>query len=118
MATYGKCTFCKQKYYTAADNEDMGWCEKCGREVEVISREEYECPFPYRIKKAFDRYVDMGIKPGDFATAVLENNLNRAVAYADEECMDHLREIVKYMYNEMPSGCWGSKEIVQKWIDA
>lgn len=68
-------------------------------------------------KKAIDNYVAKGIPVGDFVQAVLENNLRGAVCHADERNLRDLVEIVKHVYNHIPSGCWGSPEKVAAWLE-
>jgi len=70
---------------------------------------------PLHLKEAFDRYVDHGIEPGGFLMAVLENNLCQAVGRADDQNIQILKDIVAYVYNDMPSECWGSPEKVRAW---
>lgn len=64
----------------------------------------------------FDRYVERGIEPGSFLRAVLENDLVNAVSRADMFNVKKLDKICEYMKYYMPYDCWGSKEIVEKWI--
>lgn len=66
------------------------------------------------IKESLSRYVEHRISPGGFLTAVLENNLMEAVGRADAINMRNLHEISKYVYNELPSNVWGSREKVEK----
>ena len=72
---------------------------------------------PAHTKAALDRYVNDRIMPGGFLTAVLSNDLFGAVAHADRSNLEALTEIVKYVYNELPSGCWGSKDIMWRWVE-
>ena len=53
-------------------------------------------------------YVEHGCDPGDFLTAVLENNLKEALGRADDYNRETIFDIVGYCYNEIPSVCWGS----------
>lgn len=68
-----------------------------------------------RFKEAIDRWVKSACPMGNFITAVLENDLKLAIAYADDSAVANLKQIVIYLYNDVPSGCWGSKEKVSKW---
>jgi hypothetical protein len=68
------------------------------------------------IKEAMDRYANTGCPLGGFLTAVMENNLMEAFGRADEDNTRDMREIVAYVYNEMPGTCHGSPEIVAEWI--
>ena len=65
---------------------------------------------------AIHRYIDHGIPPGSFLTAVIENNLSEAVGRADDENCANLPAFVAYFYNEAPSPCWGSREKRLAWI--
>ena len=71
---------------------------------------------PGHIKASIDRYVKDRVPTGSFLHAVLTNNLFRAVARADNENLSHLPEIVTFVYNEIPSACWGSPEKVKEWL--
>jgi len=64
------------------------------------------------------RYVEHGIPPGSFLCAVLENNLVRSVGRADRENLAALPEIVKYVYNEIPSNAWGNSKSVSDYIES
>ena len=71
---------------------------------------------PARMMEGIIRYIDKRIKPGDFLTAVITNDLTEAVSRADEENMQNLPAYVNYFYNEAPSPCWGSKEKMEEWL--
>jgi hypothetical protein len=68
------------------------------------------------ILESLDRYVNYGILPGHFLTAVLENNLAESLGRADADNRENLFEIVSYIYNEIPAICWGNPEAVREWI--
>jgi hypothetical protein len=63
----------------------------------------------YNIKRG--AYRDRG-----FLRAVLENNLKEAAVRADDEAQACLVDIVLFIYNELPSICWGLPENVSAWI--
>jgi hypothetical protein len=65
---------------------------------------------------AFERYLNHGIMPGSFLTAVLENNLCEAFGRADSFNSATLKHIVGYVYNHLPSNSWGSREKVQEYL--
>lgn len=54
--------------------------------------------------------------PGSFLTAVLENDLAEAVGRADFQNIEVLPAIVAFVYRNLPSPCWGSKEKVEAWL--
>ena len=72
---------------------------------------------PAHTKAALDRYVNDRILPGGFLTAVLSNDLFGAVGKADSENLAALPEIVRYIYNEIPSSSWGTRDIIWKWVE-
>jgi hypothetical protein len=84
----------------------------------------YYEPFPSTCPKDLPRhfydslklYLEQGCQPGAFLTAVLSNNLERAVAYADPEAMASLKRIVQFVYNDLPGPCWGNPDKVGAWV--
>lgn len=70
---------------------------------------------PKRTKRALDRWACWGEFGGDFITAVLTNDLFKAVGRADLENKKALNDIVNYIYNNLPRQCWGSVENVEEW---
>lgn len=68
------------------------------------------------IKHSLKLYVEHKISTGSFLEAVLSNDLFDAVGRADATNVKQLDDIVKYIYNELPSNCWGSREIVREWL--
>lgn len=61
-------------------------------------------------------YVDRGVVPGSFLTACIDNNLSDAVARADAISALALVDVVRWLYNDAPSPCWGSPEKRAAWI--
>lgn len=71
---------------------------------------------PTDISNSLDLYVHERIPPGDFLLNALRNDLSAAIGSADYANTLMLREVVTYMWNYMPEACWGSREIVDKWL--
>lgn len=71
---------------------------------------------PDLTQDALTRYVEHGIKPGGFLTAVLSNDLFGAFSRADPLNAAAMQDIVKFIYNELPAGAWGSPEKVQAFV--
>ena len=63
-----------------------------------------------------DMYVHHRTRTGGFLQSVLENDLMGAVEKADKYNRLALADIVQYIFNEMPMGCWGSPEAVEDWL--
>lgn len=70
----------------------------------------------YAVREALDRYGRTGEPTGSFVRACLENNFTEAACRADASNVLCLDEIAKYIHNELPSRCHGSREIVAAWI--
>jgi hypothetical protein len=63
---------------------------------------------PGHMQGAMRRYIEQGELPGDFLSAVLCNDLMKAVRHADSVNIDCLPLYASFLYNEAPSGCYGS----------
>lgn len=55
-------------------------------------------------------------KLGGFLTSCLENDFVQAAGRADWLSRQFLPEIAMYIFNYLPSGCWGSPEKVAAWL--
>ena len=76
----------------------------------------YKYFIPDYMMGGLTRYINEGIRPGHFLTAVICNDLSVAVGKADDINIDNLPAFAAYLYNEAPSPCWGSKEKMEAWI--
>lgn len=65
---------------------------------------------------SLERYLNQGIMPGGFYTALLENNLAEAFGRADYHNSQNLKEIVQYIWNFFPGDAWGSKTKVEQFL--
>ncbi|MHA1225285.1 MAG: hypothetical protein ACTSR2_01435 [Candidatus Hodarchaeales archaeon] len=75
----------------------------------------YEWEIPEYMRGSIERYLEQGIRPGDFLYYVLCNNFAMAVAYADRENIRNLPAYAYWLMNELPMDAWGSKEKVEAW---
>ena len=72
---------------------------------------------PERTLDSLKRYATSGVPTGGFLRSILEDRgVFIVVGRADEENYAALKEILKYIYNEIPAACWGSPEEVDAWI--
>jgi len=71
---------------------------------------------PAQVQGGIKAYVMNKRAPGHFLSSVLKNDLLGAFSYADLSNRQDLHLIVKWLYNEAPSTCWGSKEAFDKWV--
>jgi hypothetical protein len=72
---------------------------------------------PDYMVEGLDLWIDHGVLPGSFLTAVLCNDLMDAFARADENNIRQLPAYCAYLYNQAPPHCFGSKERVRAWIE-
>lgn len=73
---------------------------------------------PGYMRDGVESYLYQGCPAGDFLTAVLENDLMRALQYADLENLRNLPAYGYVLYNYFPMGSYGSKGCVESWIAA
>lgn len=81
-----------------------------------MNRFDYD-QIPPHMMDAIHRYVDNHIAPGGFLTAVICNDLQEACSRADDHNIAIIPVYVAYLYNEVPSGCWGSHEAMEHWME-
>jgi hypothetical protein len=63
------------------------------------------------------RYIEHGIPPGGFLSAVISNDLREAASHADSTNRELLYEWVKFFANNAPQLCWGSLKSFNNWIE-
>lgn len=80
----------------------------------LIEGTEYEALPAHILSNLYD-YVQEGRSVGHFLTGLLENDLQKALGHADQENQHLIVLWARYVYNRLPSGCWGSPEKVKQW---
>jgi hypothetical protein len=73
---------------------------------------------PEHMQGGARRYIERGISPGHFLTAVLSNDFLGAFKRADDENIERMKEWARWLYNECPREAHGSPEAVEEWIAA
>jgi len=86
-------------------------------EAKAIRQRLSETKIPGYMHGGIVRYIIAGIKPGDFLTAVLSNDLSTSAALADDQNRHLLFDYACMLHNVMPYQCWGSPMLVKQWID-
>lgn len=71
---------------------------------------------PEHCRAGLRRYIEEHQPVGGFLTAVLENDLKRAVRNADGVNRARIADYIVFLYTYAPVGCYGSKEIVSEWL--
>lgn len=72
---------------------------------------------PLVLVGALFRYLNDHIQPGSFLRAVLSNDLFLAISYADEDAKRSLPALVGFIHNFVPHDMYGSRELVNNWIN-
>ena len=71
---------------------------------------------PQYMREGVLHYIERGIPPGDFLSAVLCNDLRGAVDRADETNIQIIHRYVIFFYNYAPYNCWGNEEYFVAWV--
>lgn len=69
---------------------------------------------PQRMRESIERYCVHHIKPGNFLSALLQNDLEGAIFHADDENLPLIKTYVLW-FRWHTSGLYG-KENFQKWL--
>jgi len=62
------------------------------------------------------RYIEQGIEPGHFLSALFSNDLRQTFEQADEVNSRAVGDYVMFLYNYAPAPCWGSRQKFEAWI--
>lgn len=71
---------------------------------------------PEHMQAGARRYIERGIPPGHFLTAVLSNNMAEAFSRADDINTAAMLDWAMWTYNDIPRNSHGSPEAVSAWI--
>lgn len=72
---------------------------------------------PEHMRDAMQLYIEKGLRPGGFLTALLSNDLMGALKRADEVNSNSFRLYGMFLYNEAPLWCYGSPARVEAWLE-
>ena len=70
---------------------------------------------PDHVRDSLQLYIEQGYGPGGFLYSVLSNDLMAAVSRADNTSLAVLPAMVSWLYNEVPTACYGSPQRVRSW---
>jgi len=87
-----------------------------GKELKVYDAMAQEAGIPDYMVQGYFNYVEARIAPGDFLLAILRNDLVGAVFGADQQNLASLRAHMLFCTWCIPGDCWGSRELVEKWL--
>lgn len=72
---------------------------------------------PEHIRAGITNYFELGLHPGGFVSAVVANDLLRAVQSADHENRKHIPSITRWISYNAPAASRGSWAAFDNWID-
>ena len=73
---------------------------------------------PLGLQNGMRLYLERGIFPGSFLTAVIMNDFIQAAIHADSTNLPLLRSIAVWFCKHAPIGSYGSSENAQLWANA
>lgn len=68
------------------------------------------------IRESLIAYAQEGRTVGGFLEAVIANDLVEAAGRADIDNLRALAALACFVYNELPSPCWGSRRVYAAWV--
>jgi hypothetical protein len=80
-----------------------------------VSENKYD-RIPEDMREDARDYVEDHEPVGGFLYAVLTNDLVNAFGYADPDNRAAMHDWCLWLFNDIPSKCWGSKEKVEAWL--
>ena len=83
---------------------------------EIREKKEYEM-IPIRFVIGLLNYSIHRMRVGSFLTACLENNLHQALSRADQQAQLIIPVIMQFIFQELPSDCWGNSVRVKEWLE-
>ncbi len=75
-----------------------------------------EYGIPEYMQQGIIYYYEEGLPPGDFLSAVIDNDLKEAIGRADTTNVNCLKAYIMWFYNQAPRGSWGYAGAVKAWL--
>ena len=82
---------------------------------EIFTNDAYKAEVPPNLIDGLKNYMLYGRGVGHFLTAMIKGDLYEACARADLESQRYLFKIAAFIYNEFPSGAFGTPEKHDSW---
>ena len=83
---------------------------------EIQKQKMFEYGIPGYMHGAIVRYYEEGIPPGDFLTALINNDLRETFLRADDTNAQCVKSYVTWFFNQAPAGSWGHATAVENWV--
>ena len=71
---------------------------------------------PEPFKEEVRKYVEEGIETGSFLKYILENDLFRTMMFAHLDNQECIKDVVLWIWNQLPSETYGTPDKVNKWL--
>ena len=71
---------------------------------------------PLHMQDGARLYVEHGVPPGPFLTALICDDLYEAFGRADDINESRIQDWARFFHNDAPSTCWGSPAKMAAWI--
>lgn len=65
--------------------------------------------------EALWRWINHGVEPGAFLTAIITNDLEGATVFASDQEKGLLHEYIGWLHKNAPKACWGSVAKCDDW---
>ena len=75
-----------------------------------------KCGIPDYMHSWIIRFYENGVPPGEFLTAVIDNDLRAACASADDTNRHLLFNYMMWFHNHAPAGTWGYQRATDTYI--
>ena len=70
---------------------------------------------PPRTLESLRAWIESGRPLGDFCRAVISNDLRTAIARADENNLEALPALIRWLVYEAPAHSWGYSQALEIW---
>ena len=76
---------------------------------------EFAAHIPKSIQRDVFQYIAFGTEPGQFVKALMQNDLMRTFATADEYNVTNIWKYCSFLYNYAPAHAFGSNQAYDDW---
>tara|TARA_Y100000401_G_scaffold115030_1_gene117998 strand:+ start:616 stop:897 length:282 start_codon:yes stop_codon:yes gene_type:complete len=73
---------------------------------------------PKPFKEEMKKYVEEGIETGSSLKYILQNDLFKTMMYSDPDNQELIKDVVLWIWNQLPSETYGTPDKVDKWLSS
>lgn len=89
--------------------------ERAQTMIHELNAEAARLGVPENIAQGMVSYIVLGVIPGGFCQAVIQNDLRGAISRADGWSLQRIKPIVDFMNMHAPAPCWGGEKELRAW---